>query len=138
MNMNKEVLERLDNLGGKLENLGSHGYEVLVKHALIQGIVNLGLLVFALLVVVLAVFMTYKSYCKFKKGEGSLLFKYEHITSELVEKTITEVGFVVIGILVTFVAILLLIIATSLPTIIQQVFNPEGYIIKDIINNLKG
>lgn len=52
--MNKETLESFNQLGEKLEKVGSHGYESLVKHTVTQGIFDLISIIAILIVTIIS------------------------------------------------------------------------------------
>ena len=60
--MNKETLESFNQLGEKLEKVGSHGYESLIKHTVMQGIFDLISIIAILIVTIISWIVLYKSY----------------------------------------------------------------------------
>lgn len=133
MDMNKEVLERLDSLGDKLEKLGSHGYESLIKYTVTQGIIDLCSISILLSITAILWVALYKSVKKSNEGHSTLLFDFVDKN----EKEISPAGCTVIIFAVTLSIISFLVLLIGLPIAIQEIFNPEGYLIKSTIDNLK-
>lgn len=133
MDMNKEVLERLDNLGSKLEQAGTHGYESLIKYTVTQGIINLCLIGMLLSITVALCVILYKSYKKSSEGHSTLLFDYYNDTSEM---DVSIVGLAVSALVFLLICISIVTLLMGLPIAIQEVFNPEGYLIKSTIDSL--
>ena len=71
--MNKETLESFNQLGEKLEKVGSHGYESLIKHTVMQGIFDLISIIAILIVTIISWIVLYKSYKKCVKCNVLLL-----------------------------------------------------------------
>lgn len=134
MDMNKEVLERLDSLGGKLEQAGTHGYESLIKYTITQGIINLCLLGLFLAITVALWVVLYKSDKKSDKGHSTLLFDC-YVNSATKEPSYVGYTVILVAIFLTFISFVALLV--GLPISIQEIFNPEGYLIKSTIDNLK-
>lgn len=131
MDMNKEVLERLDHLGGKFEGITAHGYESLIKYTIVNGISGLVFTILLLIITTILVTIILKSYTKAKNtGEETLIFEVKYN-----ERGLSVIGFfvtIITGILV-FTTIILLFMT---PMFIQMTVSPEGYLIKDVINTL--
>lgn len=129
--MNKETLESFNQLGEKLEKLGSHGYESLVKYTFMQGIIDLISIIAILIITIISWIILYKSYKKCNKNHDTILFEDVYGVSP------TVLGYVVIVISGILTFILLIYLIGGLPISIQEITNPEGYLIKDTISNLK-
>ncbi|QQO38040.1 hypothetical protein LSA2308_00199 [Staphylococcus phage LSA2308] len=133
MDMNKEVLERLDSLGGKLEQAGTHGYESLIKYTVTQGIIDLCSISILLSITAILWVALYKSDKKSNEGHSTLLFEFVYKN----EKELSAAGCTVIIFAVTLSIISFLVLLIGLPIAIQEIFNPEGYLIKSTIDSLK-
>lgn len=129
--MNKETLESFNQLGEKLEKVGSHGYESLIKYTVMQGVIDLISIITILIVTIISWIILYKSYKKCAKNHDTILFE------DLYGVSPTVLGYVVIVISGSFTLILLLALIVGLPISIQEITNPEGYLIKDTINSIK-
>lgn len=131
MDMNKEVLERLDHLGGKFEGITAHGYESLIKYTIVNGISGLVFTILLLIITTILVTIILKSYTKAKNtGEETLIFEVKYNSCET-----SVIGFFVtiITIMLVFITVILLVVS---PMFIQMTVNPEGYLIKDVIDTL--
>lgn len=131
MDMNKEVLDRLDHLGGKLEQASEHGYESLIKYTVVEGIIGLSMILLLLALTIVMWVVVYKSYKKCTKENSTMLFEY------VFDLELTVFGFfcVVVSIVLTFVMFIALLV--GLPICIQEIVNPEGYLIKSTIDSLR-
>lgn len=131
MDMNKEVLDRLDHLGGKLEQASEHGYESLIKYTVVEGIVGLSMILLLLTLTIVMWVVVYKSYKNCTKENSTMLFEY------VFDLELTVFGFfcVVVNIVLTFVMFIALLV--GLPICIQEIVNPEGYLIKSTIDSLR-
>lgn len=132
MDMNKEVLDRLDHLGGKLERASTHGYESLIKYTVVEGIIGLSIILLLLAITIVMWVVVYKSYRKCTKENSTMLFQY--IYGE-VECTVFGIFCVVVSIVLTFAMFIAL--PLGLPICIQEIVNPEGYLIKSTIDSLR-
>ena len=130
MDMNKEVLDRLDHLGGKLEKASTHGYESLIKYTVVEGIIGLSMILLLLVMTIVMWVIVYKSYKNCTKENSTMLFEYVFD----LEITVFGVFYVVVSIVLTFVMFIAL--PLGLPTCIQEIVNPEGYLIKSTIDSL--
>ena len=131
MDMNKEILERLDHLGGKFEGITTHGYESLVEYTVTNGIIGIVSTMLLLIITTILVTIILKSYTKAKNtGEETLIFEVKYNSCET-----SVIGFLVtsITIMLMFITIILLFVS---PMFIQMTVNPEGYLIKDVIDTL--
>ncbi|WRW34699.1 membrane protein [Staphylococcus phage CF5] len=131
MDMNKEVLDRLDHLGGKLEQASEHGYESLIKYTVVEGIIGLSLIVLVLAVTIALWVILYKSYKSCNKDNNTLLFEYIYYKVEC-----TVAGFLCIMFGVCLTCIVFIVLPIGLPICIQEIVNPEGYLIKSTIDSL--
>lgn len=131
MDMNKEVLERLDHLGGKFEGITAHGYESLVEYTVANGIIGIVSIILLLIITTILVTIILKSYTKAKNtGEETLIFEVKHNSCQT-----SVIGFFVTIITIMLVFITIILLAVS-PMFIQMTVNPEGYLIKDVIDTL--
>lgn len=129
--MNKEVLDRLDHLGGKLERASTHGYESLIKYTVVEGIIGLSIILLLLVMTIVMWVVLYKSYKKCTKENSTMLFEY--IYGE-VECTVFGVFYVVVSAVLTFA--MFIVLPLGLPICIQEIVSPEGYLIKSTIDSL--
>lgn len=131
--MNKETLESFNQLGEKLEKVGSHGYEILIKHTVMQGIFDLISIIAILIVTIISWIVLYKSYKKCVKCNVSMLFEKDY-NSNVDPTYLGYIALIVSG----FLTLLLLgAVILGVPISIQEITNPEGYLIKETIDNLK-
>lgn len=129
--MNKETLESFNKLGEKLEKASSHGYESLVKYTVIEGITSLIIIMALLITTIVLWIILYKSHKKCNKENNTLLFEYSY---NKIESTV--IGFFILFSTIILSGVTLLLLTIGVPLNIQKIVNPEGYLIKDIINNL--
>lgn len=131
MDMNKEVLDRLDHLGGKLEQASEHGYESLIKYTVVEGIIGLSMILLLLVMTIVMWVVVYKSYKNCTKENSTMLFDY------VFDLELTVFGFLYLmaSIVLTFVMFIALLV--GLPICIQEIVNPEGYLIKSTIDSLR-
>lgn len=130
MDMNKEVLDRLDHLGGKLEKASTHGYESLIKYTVIEGIIGLSTILLLLAITIVMWIVVYKSYKNCTKENSTMLFEYDFG----LEITVFGIFCIVVSIVLTFAMFIAL--PLGLPICIQEIVNPEGYLIKSTIDSL--
>lgn len=134
MKLEDKLLDRVDVLSEKLNGLGTHAWDSLIKYEIITGVCQLVGAFLILLSVLFAVLLIKKQYNKAKRtGEDNFLF--ETVYTE--EFELTEVG--------GFAAIILGIV--SLIGLIFSVFLiyygvmrlsvPEIYAIKEILYQIK-
>lgn len=133
MKLEDKVLERIDSLGGKLDNISQHAWESLVKYQVMYGIVDLvvGILVIALTVFLWKLFIN--QYNKVndidRDDDYSLLFKCRG--------DLTGIGFTYI-IATSFISLLALIyLVYGIPMDILKILNPEVFAVKDLIIQAK-
>ncbi|XWX33961.1 membrane protein [Staphylococcus phage PG-2021_46] len=130
--MNKETLESFNQLGEKLEKVGSHGYEKLIKYTVIEGITSLIIIMALLITVIVLWVIVYKSYKKCNKENNTLLFEYSYNRIEG-----TGIGSFILFSTIILSGVTFFLVTIGIPFNIQKIINPEGYLIKDIIDNLK-
>lgn len=130
--MNKETLEIFNQLGEKLEKVGSHGYEKLIKYTVIEGITSLIIIMALLITVIVLWVIVYKSYKKCNKKNNTLLFEYSYNRIEG-----TGIGSFILFSTIILSGVTFFLVTIGIPFNIQKIINPEGYLIKDIIDNLK-
>lgn len=132
MDMNKEVLDRLDHLGGKLEQASEHGYESLVKYTVVEGIIGLSMILLLLVMTIVVWVVVYKSYKKCTKENSTMLFEYDYDFG--LELTVFGIFCVVVSVVLTFA--MFIVLPLGLPICIQEIVSPEGYLIKSTIDSL--
>ena len=88
LKLEDKVLERIDSLGGKLDNISQHAWESLVKYQIIYGVVNLivGVVVIALTIFLWKVFIN--QYKKVSSRDGVEL---EREDEEMLDEVFREV-----------------------------------------------
>lgn len=131
--MNKETLESFNQLGEKLEKASSHGYENLIKYTVMQGFIDLAIIAMIVIVAVISWIILYKSYKKCVKRNVSMLFEKDYNSN--IDPTDLGYAALIISGFLTF--LLLGAVIIGVPMSIQEITNPEGYLIKDTIDNLK-
>lgn len=134
MKLEDKLLDRVDVLSEKLNGLGTHAWDSLIKYEIITGICHLVGAFLILLFVLFAVLFIKKQYNKAKRtGEDNFLF--ETVYSEELE--FTEVG----GFTTTVLGIVSLIgLIFSVFLIyygIMRLSVPEIYAIKEILYQIK-
>lgn len=134
MKLEDKLLDRVDVLSEKLNGLGTHAWDSLIKYEIITGICQLVGAFLILLFVLFTVLYIKKQYNKIKRtGEDNFLF--ETVYSEELE--LTEVG----GFTATVLGIVSLIgLIFSVFLIYYGVMRlsvPEIYAIKEILYQIK-
>ena len=129
--MNKETLESFNKLGEKLKKISSYGYESLVKYTVIEGITSLIIIMALLITTIVLWIILYKSYKKCNKENNTLLFEYSY---NRIESTV--IGFFILFSTIIISGVTFFLLTIGVPFNIQKIVNPEGYLIKDIIDNL--
>ncbi|ANT44855.1 membrane protein [Staphylococcus phage vB_SscM-1] len=132
MKVEDKVLERIDSLGGKIDNISQHAWESLVKYQIIHGIIDLivGIVVIALTIFLWKVFI---NQCKKVNSEDyarSLLFEDDE------DLSIIGIVYILLVFLLTIIAFVYLV--TGAPTDIMKIVNPEVFVVKDLIDQAKG
>ena len=132
MKLEDKVLERIDSLGGKLDNISQHAWEALVKYQIINGVVDLivGIVVIALTIFLWKVFISQYKKVSNRHDAHSLLFEYGDDLSIM--------GFIYVMVtgLLTIVALIYLVY--GIPMDILKISNPEIFAVKDLIEQVKG
>lgn len=132
MKLEDKVLERIDSLGGKLDNISQHAWEALVKYQVIYGVVDLivGVIVIALTIFLWKVFINQYKKVSDRYDAHSLLFEYGDDLSVM--------GFLYVMVtgLLTIVALIYLVY--GIPMDILKISNPEIFAVKDLIEQVKG
>ena len=132
LKLEDKVLERIDSLGGKLDNISQHAWEALVKYQIINGVVDLivGIVVIALTIFLWKVFISQYKKVSNRHDAHSLLFEYGDDLSIM--------GFIYVMVtgLLTIVALIYLVY--GIPMDILKISNPEIFAVKDLIEQVKG
>ncbi len=131
MKLEDKVLERIDSLGGKLDNISQHAWESLVKYQIIYGVVDL---IVGIVVIALTIFLWKMFIIQYKKASNrddshSLLFEYRDDLSIMGFLYVMAVG------LLTIVALIYLVY--GIPMDILKISNPEIFAVKDLIEQVK-
>lgn len=131
MKLEDKVLERIDSLGGKLDNISQHAWESLVKYQIIYGVVDLvvGIVVIALTIFLWKMFIIQYKKASNRDGSHSLLFEYRDDLSIMGFLYVMAVG------LLTIVALIYLVY--GIPMDILKMSNPEIFAVKDLIEQVK-
>ena len=132
MKLEDKVLERIDSLGGKLDNISQHAWEALVKYQIIYGIIDIivGIVFIALTVFLWKIFINQYKKVKSEYGEHSLLFEYRDELSGL------GFTYVIVTSIISLVALVYLVY--GIPMDILKILNPEVFAVKDLIEQAKG
>ena len=132
LKLEDKVLERIDSLGGKLDNISHQAWEALVKYQIIYGVVDLivGIVVIALTIFLWKVFISQYKKVSNRHDAHSLLFEYGDDLSIM--------GFIYVMVtgLLTIVALIYLVY--GIPMDILKISNPEIFAVKDLIEQVKG
>lgn len=131
MKLEDKVLERIDALGGKIDNISQHAWESLVKYQIIHGVINviIGIVIIALTIFLWKVFI---NQCKkVRNGDNSLLFEYD-------DEDLSIIGIVYILMVFLLTIIAFVYLVTGAPTDIMRIVNPEVFAVKDLIDQAKG
>lgn len=131
MKLEDKVLERIDSLGGKLDNISQHAWESLVKYQIIYGVVDLiaGIVVIALTIFLWRMFIIQYKKASNRDDSHSLLFEYRDDLSIMGLLYVMAVG------LLTIVALIYLVY--GIPMDILKISNPEIFAVKDLIEQVK-
>lgn len=132
MKLEDKVLDRIDSLGGKLDNISQHAWEALVKYQIIYGIIDIivGIVFIALTVFLWKIFINQYKKVKSEYGEHSLLFEYRDELSGL------GFTYVIVTSIISLVALVYLVY--GIPMDILKILNPEVFAVKDLIEQTKG
>lgn len=132
MKLEDKVLDRIDSLGGKLDNISQHAWEALVKYQIIYGIIDIivGIVFIALTVFLWKIFINQYKRVKSEYGEHSLLFEYRDELSGL------GFTYVIVTSIISLVALVYLVY--GIPMDILKILNPEVFAVKDLIEQTKG
>ncbi|QSJ04181.1 membrane protein [Staphylococcus phage vB-SscS-F1] len=132
MKLEDKVLERIDYLGGKLDNVSQHAWEALVKYQIIYGVVDLvvGIVVIALTIFLWKVLISQLKKAKEDEYTPSLLFEYRDNLS------IIGIVYVIVAFLLTIFALAYLVY--GIPMDILRISNPEIFAVKNLIEQAKG
>lgn len=131
MKLEDKVLERIDSLGGKLDNISHQAWEALVKYQIIYGVVDLivGIVVIALTIFLWKVFINQYKKVKDDEYDSNLLFEYRD------DLSIMGIVYVIIVFLLTIVSLVYLVY--GIPMDILKISNPEIFAVKDLIEQVK-
>lgn len=132
MKLEDKVLERIDSLGGKLDNISQHAWEALVKYQIINSITDLivGVIIIALTVFLWKVFINQHKKVSSEYDGHSLLFEFGDELSAI------GLFYVVIVSILSLVAFAYLVY--GIPMDIVRILNPEVFAVKDLIEQSKG
>ena len=132
MKLEDKVLERIDSLGGKLDNISQHAWEALVKYQVMYGIIDIivGIVVIALTVFLWKIFINQYKKVSSEYDGHSLLFEFGDELSAM------GLFYVVIMSILSLVAFAYL--AYGIPMDIVRILNPEVFAVKDLIEQTKG
>lgn len=131
MKLEDKVLERIDSLGGKLDNISQHAWEALVKYQIIYGVVDLivGIVVIALTIFLWKVFINQYKKIKDDEYDSNLLFEDRE------DLSIMGIVYVIMTFLLTIAALAYLVY--GIPMDILKISNPEIFAVKDLIEQVK-
>ncbi|WDQ44217.1 membrane protein [Staphylococcus phage ESa2] len=134
MKLEDKVLERIDSLGGKLDNISQHAWEALVKYQIIYGIIDLivGIIVIALTVFLWKLFINqHKKVNDIDRDDDySLLFEDCEDLSGI------GLFYVIATSIISLFAFIYLVY--GIPMDIIKILNPEVFAVKDLIEQAKG
>ena len=134
MKLEDKVLERIDSLGGKLDNISQHAWEALVKYQVVYGIVDI---IVGIVFIALTIFLWKILINQYKKvndmdrdDDYSLLFDdYEDLSG-------LGLTYVIVTSIISLVAFIYLV--WGIPMDILKILNPEVFAVKDLIEQAKG
>lgn len=132
MKLEDKVLERIDSLGGKIDNISQHAWESLVKYQIIHGVINviIGIVIIALTIFLWKVFINQYKKVNSEDYARSLLFEDDE------DLSIIGIVYILMVFLLTIIAFVYLV--TGAPTDIMRIVNPEVFAVKDLIDQAKG
>lgn len=134
MKLEDKVLERIDSLGGKLDNISQHAWEALVKYQVMYGIVDIivGIVVIALAVFLWKIFINQYNKVNDINRDDDYSILFENYGD------LTGIGFIYV--IVTSLISLggLIYLVYGIPMDIIQILNPEVFAVKDLIDQAKG
>ncbi|UXR08252.1 hypothetical protein [Staphylococcus phage vB_ScaM-V1SC04] len=132
MKLEDKVLERIDSLGDKAGNLSNQAMESLVKYQITYGIIDI---IVSVLIITLTVFLGkvyFKEYKKVKLDSKESLL-YDDTYDDL-----TVIGWCYTILLILLTLFSLYAIFAGIPIDIMRLINPEVYVVKDLIEQVKG
>ena len=132
MKLEDKVLDRIDSLGGKLDNISQHAWEALVKYQIIYGIIDLivGIIIIALTVFLWKILINQNNKVRSEYDEHSLLFDDYKDLSGL------GLTYVIVTSIISVGAFIYLVY--GIPMDIIKILNPEVFAVKDLIEQAKG
>ncbi|VEV88664.1 membrane protein [Staphylococcus phage Stab23] len=134
MKLEDKVLERIDSLGGKLDNISQHAWEALVKYQVMYGIVDIivGIVVIALTIFLWKLFINQYNKVNDINRDDDYSILFENYGD------LTGIGFtyVIVTSLISLGALTYLVY--GIPMDILKILNPEVFAVKDLIEQAKG
>lgn len=128
MKLENKILDRVDTLSSKLNEMGTHAWESLIRYEITLGIMQVVSSIVILLITIIMIGYFIKKYKDFKRTDiGNILIEYDR------EWSLTFFGcfFAIATVLMLLACIPTL--AFMLPNGILRITNPEIYAVKDII-----
>lgn len=121
MKLEKELLDRVDSLGGKIDSFSQNSWESLVKYQIISGSVDIAL---SILVIVVTTILSIHLFKQCKKGKKGFVFD---------SYGLSDIGLFYV-ILVLFLALASIAVLTGLiPHSVIKITNPEAFAIKELV-----
>lgn len=128
-----KVLERIDSLGGKLDNISQHAWEALVKYQVMYGIVDI---IVGIVVIALTIFLWKLFINQHKKVNDTNRDDDYSILFEDYELSGLGLTYVIATSIISFFAFAYLVY--GIPMDIVKILNPEVFAVKDLIEQAKG
>lgn len=136
MKLEDKLLDRVDVLSEKVNSIGTHAWESMLKYEVVKGILNIsiGLLLF-ITVVILTTFVI-KKYMNIKEtGEENILFGFCRYTGDV--ECSGGLSFVILSGFAMLLFMSLFIVPMNIYVGVLRIITPEIYAIKDIIDSMK-
>ena len=136
MKLEDKLLDRVDVLSEKINSIGTHAWESMLRYEVVKGIMNIsiGLLLF-ITVIILTTFVI-KKYINIKEtGEENILFGFCMYTGDV--ECSGGLSYVIVSITAILLFLSLFIVPMNIYTGVLRIVTPEIYAIKDIVDSFK-
>ena len=135
MKLEDKLLDRVDVLSEKINSIGTHAWESMLKYEIVKGIMSISLSLVLLTIatsLIIIIFKQYKDICKTR--EDNMLF----VDSRFINGIETsDVGFVFVLGTILVSMLTLILVPVGIYTGVLRIITPEIYAIKDIVDSLK-
>lgn len=128
MKLEDKILDRVDTLSSKLNEMGTHAWESLTRYEITLGIMQVVSSIVILLITIIMIGYLTKKYKDFKRTDiDNILIEYNRGWS------LTFFGCIFVITMVLMLIACIPTLAYMLPNGILRITNPEIYAVKDII-----